>query len=45
MVCIVLEGGPNTIQQAYEAVKHGSPVVVVDKSGRAADVMAIAFEK
>ena len=43
MVCIVVEGGPNTIQQAHEAVMHGSPVVVVGKSGRAADVMAEAF--
>ena len=44
MVCILVEGGQNTIKQAYEAVKHDSPVVVVDKSGRAADMMAIAFD-
>ena len=43
MVCIVVEGGPNTIQQAYEAVEHDFPVIVVDESGRAADVMALAF--
>ena len=30
MVCIVVEGGPNTIQQAYEAVEHGFPC---DRSG------------
>ena len=45
MVCIVVEGGINTIKQAYEAVKHDSPVVVVDKSGRAADMLAIAFDR
>ena len=43
MVCIVVEGGPNTIKQAHEAVENGSPVVVVGKSGRAADVMAASF--
>ena len=44
MVCIVVEGGPNTIQQAFEAVENGFPVIVVDESGRAADVMALAFD-
>ena len=33
MVCIVVEGGPYTIQQAYEAVEHGFPVIVVDNRG------------
>ena len=43
MVCIVVEGGPNTIQQAYAAVKNDAPIVVVANSGRASNVMAKAF--
>eukprot|EP00057_Strongylocentrotus_purpuratus_P010202 XP_011664676.1 PREDICTED: transient receptor potential cation channel subfamily M member 2 isoform X5 [Strongylocentrotus purpuratus] len=44
IVCVVVQGGPNTIQTAYEAIRNGTPVVVVAGSGRAADIMAYAFQ-
>ena len=45
MVCVVVEGGPNTISTAYEAIKNGTPIVIVANSGRAADVLAFAYHK
>ena len=45
VVCIVVEGGPNSIKQVCEAVEEGTPVVVAAKSGRAADVLAFAFNQ
>ncbi|XP_072174396.1 transient receptor potential cation channel subfamily M member-like 2 [Diadema setosum] len=44
VVCVVVEGGPNTIQTAYEAIMNGTPAVVVAGSGRAADILAYAFQ-
>ncbi|XP_072021697.1 transient receptor potential cation channel subfamily M member-like 2 [Amphiura filiformis] len=43
VVCIVVEGGPNTIQQAKEAVLNKIPILVVANSGRASNIMAAAF--
>ncbi|XP_072021702.1 transient receptor potential cation channel subfamily M member-like 2 [Amphiura filiformis] len=45
VVCILVEGGPNSIQQSCEAVEKGTPVVVVANSGRASDVLAYAFQE
>ena len=42
---IVVEGGPNSIRQACEAVENGTPIVVVDNSGRAANALAYAFKE
>ena len=42
---ILVEGGPNSIKQACEAVKNGTPIVIVDNSGRAADALAFAFKE
>ncbi|XP_072021660.1 transient receptor potential cation channel subfamily M member 1-like [Amphiura filiformis] len=44
VVCILVEGGPNSIQQSCEAVAKGTPVVIVANSGRASDVLAHAFQ-
>ncbi|XP_072021692.1 transient receptor potential cation channel subfamily M member-like 2 [Amphiura filiformis] len=44
VVCILVEGGPNSIKQSCEAVEKGTPVVVVANSGRASDVLAYAFQ-
>ena len=41
---LCLEGGPNTIKTMAEAIKKGVPAVVIDGSGRAADVVAFAFK-
>ncbi|KAF6122339.1 transient receptor potential cation channel subfamily M member 2 [Phyllostomus discolor] len=40
IVCVVLEGGPGTLQTIYNAITHGTPCVVVEGSGRVADVIA-----
>ncbi|XP_072021686.1 transient receptor potential cation channel subfamily M member-like 2 [Amphiura filiformis] len=45
VVCIVVEGGPNTIQQAKEAVENKIPIVVVADSGRASNIIAAAFDR
>ncbi|KAM7132576.1 transient receptor potential cation channel subfamily M member 2 isoform 3-T3 [Molossus nigricans] len=40
IVCVVLEGGPGTLDTIYNAITHGTPCVVVEGSGRVADVIA-----
>ncbi|XP_072020968.1 transient receptor potential cation channel subfamily M member 2-like [Amphiura filiformis] len=45
LVCIALEGGPNTIQTVYEAVQKDTPVIIVADTGRASDAMALAFQR
>ena len=44
-VQLVLEGGPNTILTMYEAISQEPPipVVVIKDSGRAADLIAFAY--
>ncbi|XP_032986871.1 transient receptor potential cation channel subfamily M member 2 isoform X2 [Rhinolophus ferrumequinum] len=42
IVCVVLEGGPGTLHTVYNAISHGTPCVVVEGSGRVADVIAQA---
>ncbi|XP_072026975.1 transient receptor potential cation channel subfamily M member-like 2 [Amphiura filiformis] len=43
VVCIYIEGGRGVLHHACEAVKFGIPIVVVDNSGRAASLLAMAF--
>ncbi|XP_074622988.1 transient receptor potential cation channel subfamily M member-like 2 isoform X1 [Acropora palmata] len=43
VVLLVLEGGPNTIRTMCELIKKKIPAVVVDGSGRAADLVAFAY--
>ncbi|XP_039270713.2 transient receptor potential cation channel subfamily M member 1-like isoform X2 [Styela clava] len=46
VVCLVLEGGKNTINVVLESVRQSPPipVIVVDGSGRAADLLAFAHQ-
>lgn len=44
MVMLVLEGGPGTVKTMTEAIKKKIPAVVIDGSGRAADVVAFAYK-
>jgi transient receptor potential cation channel subfamily M protein 2 len=43
VVTIVVQGGPNTVITARDSVKAGCPVVVIDKTGQAADLLAYAW--
>ncbi len=43
VVLVLVEGGPNSLLQTLDAVRREIPVVVVDKSGRVADVLAFAI--
>lgn len=36
-------GGPGTLDTAYNATKAGTPLVVVDGTGQAADILAYAY--
>ncbi|XP_034780925.2 transient receptor potential cation channel subfamily M member 2-like isoform X1 [Acipenser ruthenus] len=40
VVCVVLEGGPGTLDTIYSAMMNGTPCVVMEGSGRVADVIA-----
>lgn len=46
VICVVLEGGANTIRSVLEYVtdKPPVPVVVCDGSGRAADLLAFTHK-
>uniref|UniRef100_H2U1T6 Transient receptor potential cation channel, subfamily M, member 2 n=1 Tax=Takifugu rubripes TaxID=31033 RepID=H2U1T6_TAKRU len=39
-VCVVLDGGPGTLNTIYNAMLNGTPCVVFESSGRIADVIA-----
>lgn len=45
VVCIVVEGGPNTIATVHEAIMNQTPAVIVAGSGRAANILAFAFQR
>nr|DBA20103.1 TPA: hypothetical protein GDO54_015833 [Pyxicephalus adspersus] len=40
IVCVVLEGGPGTLDTIYNAINNSTPCVIVEGSGRVADVIA-----
>ncbi|XP_061579658.1 transient receptor potential cation channel subfamily M member 2 isoform X2 [Cololabis saira] len=40
VVCVVLDGGPGTLNTIYNAVLNGTPCVILEGSGRLADVIA-----
>ncbi|XP_072556390.1 transient receptor potential cation channel subfamily M member 2 isoform X3 [Paramormyrops kingsleyae] len=42
VVCVVLEGGPGTLNTIYNAMLNGTPSVILEGSGRVADVIAHA---
>ena len=43
VVCVVVEGGPGTLETVMRALQSGTPAVIVEGSGRAADVLAYAY--
>jgi hypothetical protein len=43
VVSVMIQGGPNTIGTSSEALKKGTPLVVIEDSGGAADVIAYAW--
>ncbi|XP_038079151.1 transient receptor potential cation channel subfamily M member 2-like isoform X2 [Patiria miniata] len=45
VVCLMVEGGPNTLATVYEAIMNGTPAVIIAGSGRAADILAFAFQR
>ncbi|KAM4604585.1 LOW QUALITY PROTEIN: transient receptor potential cation channel subfamily M member 2-like [Discoglossus pictus] len=40
IVCVVLEGGPGTLDTIYSSMCHNTPCVIVEGSGRVADIIA-----
>ncbi|XP_013398789.1 transient receptor potential cation channel subfamily M member 2 [Lingula anatina] len=44
IVLVVVEGGPGTIHTVHSAIMNGTPAVIVDGSGRAADIFAFAYK-
>ena len=44
LVGLIIGGGQFTIQQAYESVIHDSPIVIINNSGPAANVLVYAFQ-
>ncbi|XP_067459474.1 transient receptor potential cation channel subfamily M member 2-like isoform X1 [Thunnus thynnus] len=42
VVCVVLDGGPGTLDTIYNAMLNGTPCVILEGSGRIADVIAQA---
>ncbi|CAH1774148.1 unnamed protein product [Owenia fusiformis] len=45
IVCVVLEGGPGTLETVKSAMQNNTPAVIVEGSGRAADILAYAYSK
>lgn len=44
VVTIVIQGGPGTLETALRARQVDTPIVVIDGSGKAADVLAYAWK-
>ncbi|KAJ8350040.1 hypothetical protein SKAU_G00251700 [Synaphobranchus kaupii] len=43
-VCVMLDGGPGTLDTIYNAMLNGTPCVILEGSGRLADVIAQVAE-
>ncbi|XP_054888328.1 transient receptor potential cation channel subfamily M member 2-like isoform X2 [Poeciliopsis prolifica] len=43
VVCVALDGGPGTLDTIYNAMINGTPCVILEGSGRIADVIAQMF--
>ena len=43
VVCVVVEGGPGTLETVMSALQSGTPAVIVEGTGRAADILAYAY--
>ncbi|CAI9735207.1 transient receptor potential cation channel subfamily M member-like 2 isoform X4 [Octopus vulgaris] len=44
-VVVMVEGGPGTLKSVCDSISRNIPVVIVKGSGRAADIMAYAYQK
>nr|XP_046260808.1 transient receptor potential cation channel subfamily M member 2 [Scatophagus argus] len=44
VICVVLDGGPGTLNTIYNAMLNGTPCVILEGSGRIADVIAQVAE-
>ena len=44
IVLLVLEGGIGTLETVREAIQRNTPAVIVKGSGRAADILAYAYQ-
>lgn len=44
IILLVLEGGPGTLQTVHQAIQNNTPAVIVKGSGRAADILAYAYQ-
>ncbi|XP_060577769.1 transient receptor potential cation channel subfamily M member-like 2 isoform X4 [Ruditapes philippinarum] len=44
IVLLVLEGGPGTLETVHQAIQNNTPSVIVKGSGRAADILAYAYQ-
>ncbi|XP_023193351.1 transient receptor potential cation channel subfamily M member 2 isoform X1 [Xiphophorus maculatus] len=45
VVCVALDGGPGTLDTLYKAMLSGTPCIILEGSGRIADVIAQVFGK
>ncbi|KAI0224947.1 Transient receptor potential cation channel subfamily M member 2 [Lamellibrachia satsuma] len=45
VVSVVIGGGHGTIKTVHDAIKCGTPAVIIEGSGRAADILARAYKK
>lgn len=44
LCCVVMEGGPGTLDTVHGSVGNGTPVVLIKHSGRVADLLVFAYE-
>lgn len=44
IVLLVLEGGPGTLETVHQSIQNNTPSVIVKGSGRAADILAYAYQ-
>lgn len=44
VVQLLINGGPNSIETAAEAIENGTPVIIVDGTKRAAELLATAYK-
>ncbi|XP_048236497.1 transient receptor potential cation channel subfamily M member-like 2 isoform X3 [Haliotis rufescens] len=44
VVLLVLEGGPGTLETCKSAIQNNTPAVIIKGSGRAADILAFAYQ-
>ena len=45
LCCVVLEGGPGTLETVYQAIQNNTPVVIFNKTGRIADLLSDVYNK